>query len=46
MAPHFYGLVKKHVDFIVDKFIHIPKDYTKYDQRELISRLNSDLRIK
>ena len=45
-APHFYGLVNKHIDFKVDKFIHIPKDYTKYDQRELISRLNSDLRIK
>lgn len=45
MAPHFYGLLNKHMDFKVDKFIHIPKDYTKYTERELVTRLNSDLRI-
>jgi protein required for attachment to host cells len=42
-APHFYGLINKHLNFNLDKIIHIPKDYTKLKGRELLDSLHKFL---
>ena len=43
MAPHFYGLVNKHLNVTVDNFTHIGKDYTKLTAQELIVQLHQHL---
>ncbi len=43
VTSHFYGLMKQHMDFTVDKFVHIDKDYTLLTQRELIERLRDHM---
>jgi len=43
VTSHFYGLMKKHMDFVVDEFVHIDKDYTQLTQRELIERLHEHI---
>jgi protein required for attachment to host cells len=42
-APHFYGLINKHLSFNLNKIIHIPKDYTKLKDRELLEALHKHL---
>ncbi len=42
-TSHFYGLMKKHMDFTVDEFIHIDKDYTQLTQRELVKHLHEHM---
>lgn len=42
-SPHFYGLINKHIGFSLDKFTHIPKDYTKLTERELLVQIKKQL---
>jgi protein required for attachment to host cells len=42
-APHFYGLINKHLKFNVDDIVHIPKDYTKLKGRDLLESLRGYL---
>jgi protein required for attachment to host cells len=42
-APHFYGLINKHLNFHLDKIVHIPKDYTKLKAQELLDALRKHL---
>jgi protein required for attachment to host cells len=42
-APHFYGLINKHLNFHLDKVVHIPKDYTKLKGQELLEALRKHL---
>jgi protein required for attachment to host cells len=42
-APHFYGLINKHLNFNIDKITHIPKDYTKLKASDLLKSLRTHL---
>jgi len=42
-APHFYGLLDKHIDFRRDIFSHIVKDYTRLTPKELGEKLYEHL---
>lgn len=42
-APHFYGLINKHLKFNSSKIIHVPKDYTKLNEHDLLESLRKCL---
>lgn len=44
-SPKFYGLLNKNIDFTLDNFTHIAKDYTKLTVKDLGEQLHKNLYV-